>query len=66
MVAHGVLQEVWRHNTSRPYSLQDYTTSRGAPYEVKVRDLNDIDDFDTNNYTYYEQRLTAYLSVCLH
>jgi len=66
LVAHGVLQEVWRHNTSRPYRLQDYTTFRGAPYEVKVRDLNDIDDFDTNNYTYYEQRLTAYLSVCLY
>ena len=67
LVAHGVLQEVW-HNIHPLYfySLQYYTRFPNAPDEVTVGDLNDINDFDTNNYFFYGQRLTAYLSVCLY
>ena len=67
LVARGVLQEVW-HNIAPSHScgLQYDTRFPDVPDEVTVGDLNDINDFDTNNYSCYGQRLTAYLSVCLY
>lgn len=66
LVAHGVLQEVW-HNITSLYIEGTRFVRRfpGPPDEVTVRDLNDINDFDTSNY-HSGQRLTAYLSVCLY
>ncbi|XP_067029378.1 uncharacterized protein [Acropora muricata] len=64
LVARGVLQEVW-HNIAPSHScvLQYDTRFPDVPDEVTVGDLNDINDFDTNNYSCYGQRLTAYLSL---